>query len=70
MPENNDLYVTKYEQTCPRNRTLNKKNSSFELKREKGREKLKRWFFPEGMVTHIGEWEPLLDNQGELACMH
>ena len=48
----NNLSVTKYEQTCPRNCTMNKKNSSFELKREKGREKLKRWFYPGGMVTH------------------
>ena len=66
----NNLSVTKYQQTFPRNRTMNNKNSSFQLKREKGREKLKRWFYPGGMVTHIGERVPLPDNQGELACMH
>ena len=68
--------------TCknaPGNRTVNKKNSRFELKMglisNLGTEKLKRWFYPGDMVTRMGKREigavsgRLTDNPGELACI-
>ena len=69
--------MTKYVQKCPRNRTANKKNSSFEEKNNGLDLKLRHRKALKMILcgTHTGEQEisavlwRLPDNLGELTCM-